>query len=198
MKYSIHLASIHGNLGGRYDYKMLALYHPDAAECAKSLQDLGYELIERQTPVKVEDIEGDVLRSRIENNGCCGSKELIKLEAFTFTEYPVVVHLDLDFLLLKPIDVLFDVMLDESGDLSKYTKSVDLMWPNTTLPERVNAFFTRDCKLLSSIIVQRCQESFSGADKPLPVIFLSSHEYLSRNGEVRPEDISCTRRLPRS
>lgn len=144
LKYSIHKASVHGNMGGRYDYKMVAIHHPDATECAKSLEDLGYELIERPTPVKVEEIQGEFLKERIESNGCCGSKELIKLEAYTLTDYPVVVHLDMDFLLLKPIDTLFDVMLDESSDLSKYTNSLDLMWPNQRMPEKVNAFFTRD------------------------------------------------------
>ena len=72
LKYSIHQASIYGS--GRYDYKMYVIHHPDAAKCAKSLEDLGYELVERETPVKVEEIEGDYLRSRIEKNGCCGSK----------------------------------------------------------------------------------------------------------------------------
>lgn len=81
---------------------------------------------------------------------CCTgiTQELIKLEALTFTQYPIVVHLDLDVILLKPIDVLFDVMLDESGDIAKYSQMLDktLMWPNKTLPEKVDAFFTRDCK----------------------------------------------------
>ena len=72
LKYSIHQNSIHGS--GRYDYKMYAIYHPDAETCAKHLEDLGYELVKRETPVKVEEIEGDFLRSRIEKNGCCGSK----------------------------------------------------------------------------------------------------------------------------
>jgi hypothetical protein len=146
LKYSIHLASIHGNLGGRYDYKMYAVYHPDAAECAKDLVSLGFELIERAVPVKVEEIEGEYLRSRIEKNGCCGAKELIKLEALTFTQYPIVVHLDMDFILLSPLDALFDAMLDETGDLSKYKQSLNVMWPNQTLPKKINAFFTRDCK----------------------------------------------------
>ena len=148
LKYSIHLASIHGTMGGRYDYKMYAIHHPNATHCAKSLEELGYELIERPTPVKVEEIEGDYLRERIEQNGCCGSSELIKLEAYTMTQYPIVVHLDLDVLVLKPLDGLFDVMLDTSGAnlTNKYGNSLDLMWPNSTLPNRVNAFFTRDGK----------------------------------------------------
>ena len=72
LKYSIHQNSIYGS--GKYDYKMYAIYHPDAESCAKHLEDLGYELVERETPVKVEEIQGDFLRSRIEKNGCCGSK----------------------------------------------------------------------------------------------------------------------------
>ena len=82
-----------------------------------------------------------------------GHQELVKLEALTFTDYPVVVHLDLDVVLLKPFDALFDVMLDETGDISKYRQTLGntLMWPNRTLPERVDAFFTRDCKFKNSI-----------------------------------------------
>lgn len=51
--------------------------------------------------------------------------------------------------MLKPFDALFDVMLDESGDTSKYRQLLGsvLMWPNKTLPEKVDAFFTRDCEL---------------------------------------------------
>jgi hypothetical protein len=145
LKYSVHQQSIHGNLGGKYDYEMFAIYHPDAFLCAQSLQELGYQIIERPVPVKTSDIQGDILRTKIEKNGCCGSKELVKLEAYTFEEFKVVVHVDLDVLILKPLDILFDVMLDDSGDdLSKYRDSLDLMWPDRPLPEKVNAFFTRD------------------------------------------------------
>ena len=101
MKHSIHLASIHGKIGGRYDYKMYAIYHPDGETCAAPLKDLGYELLKRNTPVAVSDIQGDFLRENIEKNGCCGEKELVKLEAYTLTQHPVVVHLDLDVLILK-------------------------------------------------------------------------------------------------
>lgn len=86
-----------------------------------------------------------------------GHQELVKLEALTFTDYPVVVHLDLDVVLLRPFDALFDVMLDETGDTSKYRQILGstLMWPNRTLPERVDAFFTRDCKFKNSVQVVR-------------------------------------------
>ena len=80
LKHSIHLASIHGNVGGRYNYQMYAIYHPDGERCATALEPLGYTLVKRNTPVAVKEIEGEFLRNNIERNGCCGEKELIKLE----------------------------------------------------------------------------------------------------------------------
>jgi hypothetical protein len=74
------LASVHGNLGGRYNYQIYAIYHPDGEQCAAPLKDLGYILVKRETPVAVKDIEGEFLRNNIEKNGCCGEKELVKLE----------------------------------------------------------------------------------------------------------------------
>ena len=69
-----------------------------------------------------------------------------------FTQHPVVVHLDLDVLVLKPMDSLFDWMLVDPNDLKfKYdTSDVPIMWPELEKPEKVNAFFTRDCKYLLS------------------------------------------------
>lgn len=148
LKHSVHLASVHGNTGGRYDYKMYAIYHPDGKSCALPLKDLGYEMIERETPVAVQDIKGDFLRQNIEKNGCCGEKELVKLEAYTLTQHPAVVHLDLDTLVLKPMDALFDWMLVDPNDLkSEYdTSDIPIMWSDMEKPSTVNAFFTRDCK----------------------------------------------------
>jgi hypothetical protein len=171
LKYSIHLTSIRGNMGGRYDYKMYAIFHPDAAECAKGLASLGFDLIERPLPVKVEEIEGEYLRSKIDKNGCCGAKELIKLWALTFTQYPIVVHVDMDFIILKPLDALFDAMLDETGDLSKHKHSLNVMWPNQTLPTKINAFFTRDCK--SSFEVD-CSQQWTRACPALHVLMITS------------------------
>ena len=153
LKHSIHRASVRGTLGGRYNYKMYAIYHPKAKTCAKTLEALGYELLERNTFVKVADIEGDFLRTNIEKNGCCGEKELIKLEAYTLIQHPIVVHLDLDVLVLKPLDNLFDVMLQneknavaEPMDLD--LTHIDIQWPPKEPMKQVNALFTRDCKLL--------------------------------------------------
>lgn len=145
LKHSVHVTSIHGTMGGNYDYKFYAIYHPDAEECALTLKGLGYEMVKRNTPVAIEDIKGDFLRTRIHRNGCCGEKELIKLEAYTLTDHPIVVHLDLDVLILKPMDAIFDLMLADNPsaiDLS----NVPIMWPDRPLPSKINAVFTRDCE----------------------------------------------------
>jgi hypothetical protein len=151
LKHSIHLVSSQGNKGGRYNYKMYAIYHPDAIDCALDLEDLGYTLLKRDTPVAVKDIQGDYLREKIEKNGCCGEKELVKLEAYTLIQHPIVVHLDLDVLILKPMDALFDWMLVEPQQLLVHydTTGIPIMWPKLEVPPKPNAFFTRDCKQMS-------------------------------------------------
>lgn len=148
LKHAIHLASVHGGLGGRYDYKMYAIYHPQGETCAKSLETIGFELVRRDTPVQVEEIEGEFLRSKIHDNGCCGERELVKLEAYTLTQHPIVVHLDLDTVVLQPMDELFDWMLVDPEDAKTAydTSDIAIMWPEKYKPQRVNAFFTRDCK----------------------------------------------------
>lgn len=69
LKHSIHLSSIRANNGGKYDYKMYAIVHPDGEKCAMPLTSLGYEILKRDTPVAVDDIKGDFLRTHIRDNG---------------------------------------------------------------------------------------------------------------------------------
>jgi len=139
LKHSIHRASRHGHLGGKYDYHMYAIYHPVAEACAISLSKLGYRLLRRDVLVNVSDIRGDILRSRIqrEETGVSAEKELIKLEAYTLTDYPIVVHLDLDSLVLKPMDDVFDMMLGKKPSDAR-------MWKDKEIPEQVNAMYTYD------------------------------------------------------
>lgn len=130
----------------RYDFEMYAFYHPDAVDCASTLQELGYTVQARDTPVAVEDIQSDIVRERIVKNGCCGEKELIKLEAFTLSEHQVVVLMDLDVLVMKPMDHLFDFILDSS----KVPSRDDLLWrENQTIPETINLLYTTDYAMVS-------------------------------------------------
>ena len=59
-------------------------------------------------PVAVEEIQGEFLRTHIRQNGCCGERELLKLWAYTLTRFHRVVHLDMDSMVLQPLDELFD------------------------------------------------------------------------------------------
>ena len=156
LKRSIELASYHGQTGNnrrRYGSKMYAIVHPSAESCGRELESVGYEVLVRDTFVRVEDIEGDFLREKIETNGCCGEKELIKLEAFTMTDHPIVVHMDLDTIVLKPFDDVFDLMLGHAPDRPEQPQSdvtrpkghgVAVMWNELAIPDRIDAFFTRD------------------------------------------------------
>jgi len=142
LQHTIHRASVRGSLGGKYDYAMYAIYHPNATHCATALEQIGYNLLERDTFVRVEDIQGEFLRKRISKSGCCGEKELIKFEAYTLTDYPIVVHLDLDVIVLKPMDDVFDLMMKSPGEAPLPADA--LMWPDRPLPRRINAIYTKD------------------------------------------------------
>jgi hypothetical protein len=66
--------SIQGNAEARYDYRMYAIVHPDAVSCGMTLEELGYTVLKRDTPVAVKDIQGEFLRSKIEKNGYVSAK----------------------------------------------------------------------------------------------------------------------------
>ena len=147
LKHSIHLNS-HANpeSGSRYGYKMYAIVHPDAIDCAGPLFDIGYDLLIRDVPVPVDEIKGDFLRTKVVDNGCCGEKEYIKLHAYTILKHPVVVHLDLDTIVMKPMDDLFDVILSDLNEEPNAPKEIEkrlsIMF-DKPLPPKVDAFFTQ-------------------------------------------------------
>jgi alpha-N-acetylglucosamine transferase len=73
--------------------------------------------------------------------GCCGEKEFLKLYSYTLTDYPIVVHLDLDSLVLQPFDDLFDSMLNgDNGALP--------VMHNKSVPEKIHAFYTKDYNMI--------------------------------------------------
>ena len=65
LKHSIHKASEKG----AYGYKMYAIVHPSALSCGKTVEELGYEILERNTLVAVDEIRGDFLREAIVKDG---------------------------------------------------------------------------------------------------------------------------------
>lgn len=143
LKHSIHQTSIR-NSKSRYDYKAYAIVHTQALHCAHELQEAGYELLVRDSPVNAAEIRGDYLRSKIHKEWCCGSDEFVKLYAYHLTDHPVVVHVDIDFVFHKPMDDLFDAML-ENGHLGAVAKlRIPRERPHDPWPAQINAYMTRD------------------------------------------------------
>ena len=79
LKYSLDIHSAKNNnkknnkFKSKYIYDNIILYHPNATECVLPLKNLGFILLERPTPINVDEIQGDGgLRERIGVTGCCG------------------------------------------------------------------------------------------------------------------------------
>jgi len=149
LAHSIHLSSIQNpKSNSKYNYKMYAIVHTSASSCQPILEKIGYTVKLVDVPVLVEDIQGDFLRENVPQNGCCGELEFIKLWAYTLVDHPFVVHLDLDTMVLKPMDDLFDAAL--SGDTSQLDS---IMWQkeqhSIDAKGSLNAFFTRDYNMSS-------------------------------------------------
>ena len=154
LQHSIHLNSIQNYPTSQslYDYKMYALVHVEAEWCARpALEPLGYEILIRDVPVPLAEIEGKYLREKVADNGCCGDKEFVKLYAYTLIQHPVVVHLDLDTLVLKPMDKLYNVIINgppKDGSNGGIDVAFDDPLISTTAAStndnKIDAFFTRD------------------------------------------------------
>ena len=140
LQHSIHLSSYQKNKKSKYNYQMIAIIHPSAMACSHELSLLGYIIKERDTPMDVSKIKSTVLRNGIVKSGCCQEKELIKLWAYTLIDYPVVVHLDVDTLVLQPMDELYDAMINGP----KQTSEIPVMFNKALPQEKINAYFTRD------------------------------------------------------
>lgn len=69
-------------------------------------------------------------------------KEFLKLYAYTMHDYPLAIHLDLDFLMLQPMDELFDAFFQPDA----HTKHIaHAMWPaGQNWTGRIETMFTRD------------------------------------------------------
>jgi hypothetical protein len=203
----------------KYDYQMYIMYHPNATECVAPLKDLGFTLLERDTPIRREDIgkgkeESAFLRERIAVNGCCGELELIKLEAFTLIQHPVVIHIDLDTLILKPLDGLIDLLiqhhdindnhLQHSKQLTqpppptrrkkfpsydpKIIPATDLpiMWPDEPIPKHISLLFTKDYNVVAP---KRHDKPYQGGFFMIKPSIDTYNEFLDvlRKGDYHPK-----------
>jgi hypothetical protein len=157
LAHSIHLSSIRNpNSTSTYDYQLYAFIHPDAmiassspsnntsspsSWCADQMHALGYIVQARDTPINVSLIKRQSYVDRLlnPNSGCCGAKEFLKFYSYTLTEHPIVVHVDLDVMIVQPLDELFHVMMrhgQQPDDDDASASAVDdryifehAMWP---------------------------------------------------------------------
>ena len=146
LRHSVHKISKRNPASGsKYDYKMYAIVHRQAKECSGLLEHAGYKVIEVDPPILQKDIEGDYLRENIHRERCCGAAEFIKLYAYSLPE-SVIVHVDMDNALYKPMDHLFDAILYEKDSVEGQAarKLLELERPGEELPDKIGAFITRD------------------------------------------------------
>lgn len=141
-------------LSSRYDYQFYALVHQQAVHDCQAdqlLSQLGITVLVRDTPVRLDEIQSDTLRNKVPRAWCCGHAEFIKLYAYTLTQHPLVVHMDVDFLLTRPMDVVFDAMLfspdSPRGRAARHAVPLEFpreakqSWLSSTIP---TAMMTRD------------------------------------------------------
>ena len=107
-----------------YDYHLYAFVHPDAIECIPIMTSFGYRVQVRDTPFNISDIKNPEL-IEAQGNGCCDEKEYLKLYSYLLSDYPVVVHLDLDTIVLRPMDDLFDIMTTKTKAKTKTSLKED-------------------------------------------------------------------------
>lgn len=146
LRHSIHqISSRNPDSGSTYDYKMYAIVHKQAEQCSQALQYAGFEIVSVDAPVQQSEIRGEHLRKYIHREWCCGSDEFIKLYAYNLP-HEIVVHVDIDFAFYKPMDDLFDAIRfekDSPRGMAARNK-LYLERPNETLPDKIDAFLTRD------------------------------------------------------
>jgi len=70
--------------------------------------------------------------------------EFIKLYAYDLTDHPLVVHLDLDFMMVKPMDILFDAMLSQGTNNPQRKSLLKSLWDRVELqyPEQNRSVFS--------------------------------------------------------
>ncbi|KAL7484376.1 hypothetical protein ACHAW6_010010 [Cyclotella cf. meneghiniana] len=121
LKRSIELNSWPLHSKSRYAAKFYAFtLNPENASepalvdhCHQLLSLAGWTVLPQDPPVHIgliEMPEGSILRSQIAGDGCCGHNEFIKLSAYKLINHEFALHLDLDTLVIHPLDELFDVM----------------------------------------------------------------------------------------
>jgi hypothetical protein len=141
-------AAVHGHAidtvqikSSRYRHVRYAFVHPTAQACVNDLQRLGYQVLVRDLPFNISDIQSKLFQNKIEENGCCGSMEYMKLWSYSLFKHTMAIHLDTDTILLQPLDDLWDAMLNPMRSNKIQVEPSSLYQPNKS--QSIDFMFTR-------------------------------------------------------
>ena len=100
-----------------YDIDLVAIVYKKAQVAKRKFNwltehGMPWRVLVRDLPIVLADIPNKLYRERLPKSGCCGELELLKLWAWSLTEYHRVVHLDMDSLVLQNIDELYGIDRD--------------------------------------------------------------------------------------
>lgn len=121
-----------------HSYTLIAiLHHTRGRGCGKGLDYLGYQVTYKDLPFRLQELQSR--RDIVQGLGCCGIDEYLKLYAYTFTEYDVVIHLDVDVVVLQPLNPLIDAVMHEGG-----TTKLRTIPKSYRIPRKVDLLYTRE------------------------------------------------------
>ena len=84
------------------------------------MRDVGYDIQVLNTPMNATLIKGKFLQRAMQVQVCCYEKELLNLYAYTLMDQPIIVQLDVDPLILSPLGIIYDAMIDSISAVDLY------------------------------------------------------------------------------
>jgi hypothetical protein len=100
-------------------FDLIAIVNQESTTCRRELQLLGYKVQVKTLPFSVENLTSS--KNIVEGEGCCGVEEFLKLYAFNMVEYKVVIHLDVDVIVMKSLAPLIDVLIRRNAQVDLRT-----------------------------------------------------------------------------
>uniref|UniRef100_A0A7S3HGE2 Uncharacterized protein n=1 Tax=Spumella elongata TaxID=89044 RepID=A0A7S3HGE2_9STRA len=92
-----------------YDVDLVAFVAPPVVSSIPTLEKFGWKVLRRELPVRIDEIQNQDYAQKMKNSGCCGADEFLKLWAYTLTDYHRVIHLDMDSIIFKNMDQIFNI-----------------------------------------------------------------------------------------
>jgi hypothetical protein len=120
----------------RMDISFTAIVHDSAGECAEKYSKVGDEILVRESPVQISEIEPGYYANNVDRR--CPLADFLSLYACTLTDHDIVVLTDVKSMAIQPMDELFDAILypKDSEEGIKAQKEVKHHWMDyeTTSP----------------------------------------------------------------